>query len=136
GAKVVIFSEEEVLGYNSMIRDVAKEMQKRGLLFGNIEFSKQRGWEGFAPRTDGQLVRVHSVGPDEAAKAQPEVLTERFVRAVKERNIRVAYIRLIRHFKGEYRPNPKGGAPILHKSALEQNYEFIEGVSKELRAQP
>ena len=136
GAKVIIFSEEEVLGYNSMIRDVAKEMQKRGLLFGNIEFSKQRGWEGFAPKTNGQLVRVHSVGPDEAAKAQPEVLTERFVRAIKERNIRVAYIRLIRHFKGEYKPSPNGGAPVLHKSALQQNYDFIEGISSELRHQP
>lgn len=136
GAKVIIFSEEEVLGYNSMIRDVAKEMQKRGLLFGNIEFSKQRGWEGFAPKTNGQLVRVHSVGPDEAAKAQPEVLTERFVRAIKERNIRVAYIRLIRHFKGEYKPSPNGGQPILHKSALQQNYDFIEGISSELRHQP
>ncbi len=135
-AKVVIFSEDEVLGYNSMIRDVAKEMRARGLLFGNIEFSKQRGWEGFAPRTDGELVRVHSVGPDEAAKAQPEVLTERFVRAVKERNIRVAYIRLIRHFKGEYRIDPQTGKQVLHKSALEQNYEFIEGVSNELRRQP
>jgi hypothetical protein len=135
-AKVVIFSEDEVLGYNSMIRDVAKEMRKRGLLFGNIEFSKQRGWEAFAPKTDGELVRVHSVGPDEASKLQPEVLTERFVRAVKERDIRVAYIRLIRHFKGEYRPDPKTGKPVLHKSALEQNYEFIEGISDELRRQP
>ena len=136
GAKVVVFSEDEVLGYNSMIRDVSKEMQKRGLLFGNIEFSKQRGWEGFAPKTNGELVRVHSVGPDEAAKVQPEILTERFVRAIKERNIRVAYIRLIRHFKGEYKPSPNGGEPTLHKSALEQNYEFIEGISKELRHQP
>jgi hypothetical protein len=136
GAKVVIFAEDEVLGYNSMIRDVAAEMRRRGLVFGNIEFSKQRGWEGFAPKTDGELVRVHSVGPDEAAKAQPEVLTERFVRAVKERNIRVAYIRLIRHFKGEYRVEPKTGKSVLHKSALEQNYEFIEGISEELRQQP
>lgn len=136
GAKVIIFSEDEVLGYNSMIRDVAREMQKRGLYFGNIEFSKQRGWEGFSRSTNGQLVRVHSVGPDEAAKAQPEVLTERFVRAIKERNIRVAYIRLIRHFKGEYKPSPNGGAPVLHKSALQQNYDFIEGISDELRKQP
>jgi hypothetical protein len=136
GAKVVIFSEDEVLGYNSMIRNIAQEMQKRGLLFGNIEFSKQRGWEGFSARTNGELVRVHSVGPDEASKAQPEVLTERFVRAVKERNIRVAYIRLIRHFKGEYKLAEDGGQPELKKSALQQNYDFIEGVSRELKSQP
>jgi hypothetical protein len=140
GAKVVVFSEDEVLGYNSMIRDVAREMKERGLLFGNIEFSKQRGWEGFTQHTDGQLVRVHSVGPDEAAKFQPEVLTERFVRAVKERNIRVAYIRLIRHFKGEYgrdtAEDPDSRKIILKKSALEQNYEFIEGIARELHHAP
>jgi hypothetical protein len=135
GAKVVIFSEDEVLGYNSMIRDVAREMNQRGLLFGNIEFSKQRGWQGFTQHTKGALVRVHSVGPDEAAKAQPEVLVERFVRAIKERNIRVAYIRLIRHFKGEYKSTP-GGQPTLQKSALQQNYEFIQNVSDELHHQP
>lgn len=135
GAKVVIFAEDEVLGYNSMIREVAKEMQNRGLLFGNIEFSKQRGWEGFTARSNGQLVRVHSVGPDEAAKWQPEALTERFTRAVRERNIRVAYIRLIRHFKGEYKSSP-GEEPTLEKSALQQNYDFIEGVAKELHKQP
>jgi hypothetical protein len=135
GAKVVIFSEDEVLGYNSMIRDVARELKTRKLLFGNIEFSKQRGWEGFTHNSEGQLVRVHSVGPDEAAKAQPEVLIERFVRAVKERNIRVAYIRLIRHFKGEYKSAP-GEEPTLEKSALQQNYDFIEAVSKELNHRP
>jgi hypothetical protein len=137
GGKVVIFSEDEVLGYNSMIKDVAREMKKRGLVFGNIEFSKQRGWEAFTHYTDGQLVRVHSVGPDEAAKSQPEVLIERFVRAVKERNIRVAYIRLIRHFKGEYKSSgAPGEEPHLEKSALQQNYDFIEAVSAELHHPP
>lgn len=136
GAKVVIFAEDEVLGYNSMIGDVAREMQERGLLFGNIEFSKQRGWEGFAPKTNGELVRVHSVGPEEASRARPEVLTERFVRAVKERNIRVAYVRLIRHFKGEYQAGAEGEDLELKKSALQQNYDYIEGIAQELGQQP
>lgn len=136
GAKVVIFAEDEVLGYNSMIGDVAREMQERGLLFGNIEFSKQRGWEAFSAKSNGELVRIHSVGPDEASKARPEVLTERFVRAVKERNIRVAYVRLIRHFKGEYQPSSESDDLELKKSALQQNYDYIEGIAEELQRQP
>lgn len=101
GAHVVICSEEEVLGYNSIIKDVAREMRKRELLFGNIEFTKQRGWDDFSRQTEGMLVRVHSVGGDEVAKAKIEMLIDRYARAVKERNIRVAYIRLIRQAKGE-----------------------------------
>ena len=124
GARVVLFSEDEVLGYDTLYKEVGDEMKKRGLLFGNIEFSKQRGWNDFASQTDGMVVRVHSVGIDEAAKGKPDLLIDRYGRAIRERNVRVAYIRLLRQFKGE----PKTG-----ESALQQNLDFIAGITREVR---
>lgn len=142
GARVVIFAEDEVVGYDTMIKATALELRRRNLLFGNIEFTKQRGWQDFAKQTEGRLVRVHSVGGDEAAKVKSEVLIERFSRAVKERNIRVAYIRLARQFKGEYEVAAAGESgttpqtPTQIKTALDQNLHFIGQVSEKLRAQP
>ena len=69
GARVVIFADDEVLGYDSLLSSVAREMRKRGLIFTNIEFSKQRGSRDFAMNTEGELVRLHTVTGDEAARA-------------------------------------------------------------------
>lgn len=135
GAHVVILSEDEVLGYSTMVPLVAREMRSRGLLFGTVEFAKQKGNDGLASGTDGLLVRVHSVSGEEAAKAKPEILEDRYVRAVKERNIRVAYIRLIRQFKGELAMK-EGQDPEQKKTALEQNLQFIQQISTELRQAP
>ena len=129
GARVVIFSEDEVVGYDSLVKQVAAEMQDRKLLFGNIEFTKQRGWQDFAKLTAGNLVRVHSVGGDEAAKARVELLVDRYARAIKERDIRVAYIRLVRQFKGKAADENNQA-----KSALQQNLDFVQAVSDELVA--
>jgi hypothetical protein len=152
GARVIIFSEDEVLGYDSLIGPVAKEMRQRGLLFGNIEFTKQRGWPDFAARTEGKVVRVHSVGGDEAAKTKTHLLVDRFARSVKERNVRVAYIRLVRQFKGEVPPDePKGRLGQLrdrvvqmftgppkpqNRSALQQNLDFVRDVRDDLVKSP
>ncbi|MDF2439574.1 MAG: hypothetical protein JWN98_558, partial [Abditibacteriota bacterium] len=147
GARIVIFSEDEVLGYDTLIGEVAKEMRDRGLIFGNIEFTKQRGWPDFTARTEGNVVRVHNVGGDEAAKAKTHLLVDRYARSIKERNVRVAYIRLIRQFKGEPPPKPPGfmarlkqsvfrQPPAAQKTALQQNLDFVADVAKEVRAAP
>jgi hypothetical protein len=135
GARVVIFSEDEVMGYDSLIRTVAKEMRDHGLIFGNIEFTKQLGWQDFAKQTEGKLVRVHSVGGVEASKARVELLVDRYARAIKERDIRVAYIRLVRQFKGKVdETDPRNTEK--NKTPLQQNLDFISEVNRELRAQP
>lgn len=135
GAKVVIFAEDEVLGYESLITGAAREMRRRGLIFTNIEFTKQRGSVDFAKSSEGQLVRLHTITADEAARAEQEVLVDRFVRAAKERDMRVLYVRLVRQEKGEPKlPNPAEKLPPieLEKTAYQQNLDFIEQVSSEL----
>ncbi len=135
GAKVVIFAEDEVLGYESLVSGAAREMRRRGLVFTNIEFSKQRGGPDFAKNTEGALVRLHTVTADEAARAKPDILVDRFVRAAKERNMRVLYLRLVRQQKGEPKIPEEGVKlpPIeLEKTPYRQNLDFIERVSSDL----
>jgi hypothetical protein len=139
GARVVIFSEDEVLGYNTMIPVVSRELKQRKLLFGAIEFSKQRGLDDIMKRSDGMMVRVHSVSGDEAAKAKRDVLVERYVRAIKERNIRVAYIRLFPQLKGDYELPVAGEAAetlSLKQNAMEQNIDLIAQIARELKHPP
>ncbi len=131
GARVVIFSEDEVLGYDTLLPLASKEMRARGLLFGNVEFTKQRGWEEFATRSEGQVVRVHSVSQDEAAKVKTHLLVDRYARAIKERDVRVAYIRLIRQYKGEI--DPETGKTL---TPLQQNLNFVASVSRDVKTSP
>src|SRR5262249_50745349 len=94
GARVVVFTGEEVLGYQARVEATARSMQAHGLLFGSVELSKQRGDEDLGKALDAGIVRVHAILPAELARLAPPVAIERYVRAVRERNIRVAYLRL------------------------------------------
>ena len=139
GAKVVIFADDEVLGYDSLTSAVAREMRNRGLIFTNIEFSKQRGSRDFAMNTEGNLVRLHTVTGDEAARADPEVLVERFVRAARERDMRVLYVRLLRQQKGEpveVKPGDAKAPLKLELTPYQQNLEFMERVKADLTRPP
>ena len=139
GARVVIFADDEVLGYDTLVSSVARQMRARGLIFTNIEFAKQRGSGDFAIATEGDLVRLHTVNGDEAARADPEVLVERFVRAARERDMRVLYLRLLRQQKGEpveVKPGDVGAPVALEKTPYQQNLEFVQRVSDDLLRDP
>ena len=139
GAKVVIFADDEVVGYDTLVSSVARQMRARGLIFTNIEFAKQRGSGDFAKMTEGDLVRLHTVNGDEAARADPEVLVDRFVRAGRERNMRVLYLRVLRQQKGEpveVLPGELKAPLTLEKTPYQQNLDFVESVSASLRHNP
>ena len=139
GAKVVVFSGDEVLGYESLMSSAAREMRKRGLIYTNIEFSKQRGVREFAMDTEGALARLHTVTGDEAARADPEVLIERFVRAARERDMRVLYVLLLRQQKGEpvaVKPGDLKAPLTLKQTPYQQNLDFMQRVSEDLTRPP
>jgi hypothetical protein len=94
GARVLLFDGEEVLGYRERIRDVAGAMRRLGLTAGIIEFAKQRGEQELANALDGAVIRAHSVAKQELAMRSPEEIISRFVRAVRERNVRICYLRI------------------------------------------
>lgn len=94
----VIFFGDEVLGYRDLIPEVAAacagESGSRAVTFGMIEFAKQAGEERLARELGSRIVRVHSINEREMLRYEPLAAAERFVRAARERNIRVCFVRL------------------------------------------
>ncbi len=163
GARVVFTGEDQVLGFQSLLAPVAREMRRRGLLFALVEFNKTRGAGDMAMASEGKMVRVHTVLPEEALGNQPELMVDRYVRAAKERNMRVLFIRLMRHQKGEPAPvNQDGSSSLLKrllsvfgggnattslpsdqpallqldKTAYQQNMDFVQSVSDDIARPP
>lgn len=95
GIGTVIFSGLEVLGFRTAIREAAEAIELIGLTYGSVEFGKQKGDEPLSTALHGRLVRVHSVSDGEMGQLSEADLVERFVRASRERNIRVCYVRLL-----------------------------------------
>jgi hypothetical protein len=94
GAKAVIFSGDEVLGFRALLPLTAQTMRQHGLLYGSVEFGKQKGDERLTRLMLDRVVRVHSVTAAEMSTLSLGDLLERFTRAVRERNIRLCYVRL------------------------------------------
>lgn len=138
-ANVVFMGDDQVVGFESLISPVEREMRKRDLTFTVVEFGKTRGAGDMAMNTEGKMARVHTVLPDEALGAEPELLVDRYVRAAKERNMRVLFLRLMRHQKGEpeaVKPGDLDAPLLLEKSAFAQNMELVEKVSSEIKRAP
>ncbi|MCX6361061.1 MAG: DUF5693 family protein [Armatimonadetes bacterium] len=94
GARSVIFTGTEVMGFRSGLPDAADALTASGLTWGQVEFGKQKGDERLAELLKGRFLRVHSIAEAELSQIAPSEAVERFVRAARERNIRLCYVRL------------------------------------------
>ncbi|GBC96806.1 hypothetical protein HRbin16_02615 [bacterium HR16] len=94
GAKAIVFSGDEVLGFRALLPLTAESMRQLGMLYGSVEFGKQKGDEQLTRLLLDRVVRVHSVTDAEMSSLSPGELLERYTRAVRERNIRLCYVRL------------------------------------------
>jgi hypothetical protein len=112
-AEVVIFSGTEVFGHYGLHKEAADAFERSGMLFGQVEFGKQKGDERLASALQGRFVRVHSISDSEMGTLSEDEAIDRFVRAVRERNIRLCYVRLVT-FVGE--------------DALERNLRYLGSI--------
>ncbi len=94
GAKLIVFSGDEVLGFRALLSLTADTMRQHEMLYGSVEFGRQKGDQALTRRLLDRTVRVHSVTTAEMATLSPGELIERYTRAVRERNIRLCYVRL------------------------------------------
>lgn len=117
GITTLIFSGEEVLGFRGLVETAADHIKSFGMIYGSVEFARQRGDAGMSRHLDGQFVRVHSIPLAEMAGMPSGTAIQRFARAVKERNIRVCYIRLF---------ESTGEDPV------KANAEFVYGIRREI----
>lgn len=95
GIDTVIFQGLEVLGYRGQEKVAAEALQRAGLKYGQVEFGKQKGDEKLGAALKGEFVRVHSISEGEMGTLDENEAIDRFVRAARERNIRLCYVRLL-----------------------------------------
>lgn len=95
GIQLVVFSGTEVFGYYGQHREAAEAFRRAGVWYGQVEFGRQKGDGPLARALRGRYVRVHSISEGEMGTLSESEAVERFVRAARERNIRLCYVRLL-----------------------------------------
>ena len=93
GYDTVIFDGDEITGYPDRINLLSQAMKKVGIKYGWIEIIKQDGDQKLRGLMKQDIVRVHSVPRDELLKISKEEALNRFTKAVRERGIRLIYVR-------------------------------------------
>jgi hypothetical protein len=91
----LIFFGDQVLGNGNeeSLKEMANFLDEKKLFWGYTEFVGQKGETILARQVPGQTIRVHSIPPDEIKNYTPLEARERFLRAVKERSVRLLYVR-------------------------------------------
>jgi len=91
----IIFEGETILGYptkESLIH-TAELLKIKEYPFGIIEFAGQKGIETVAHQASELAVRVHSITKEEIEIISKQKAIERWIRAAKERKVRIFYIK-------------------------------------------
>lgn len=88
-SRVVIFEGSAVPDPAS----TAEPMKQRGFAVGLVEFASQQGAGELARRLGLAAVGVHSMKAEEMASTTVEAAVARYLRAVRERGVRVLYLR-------------------------------------------
>jgi len=117
GARAVLFAGNCILGYRDYLEDAAEALEKRQLPYASLEFGKQYGDAGLCRQLGGGVLRAHAITETEMADMAPRQATDRFLRAARERGIRLLYVRLFLN----------GAAP-----SLEKNHDYVDGISRRL----
>ncbi|MCL5104019.1 MAG: DUF5693 family protein [Armatimonadetes bacterium] len=94
GVNKIIFFGDQVLGFKGAVDDTAKALIDNGLYFGRVEFSKQKGELKLADKARSNVLVVHSITAEEMPKLDQSSIMERFQRGVRERGVRMCYVRM------------------------------------------
>lgn len=91
----IIFEGETVLGYplKENLLFTAELLKIKEYPFGIIEFAGQKGIETVAHQASELAVRVHSITKEEIEIISIQKAIERWIRAAKERKVRIFYIK-------------------------------------------
>jgi hypothetical protein len=102
-AHTVIFFglRNQVVGYPDAIDATANALRRNNAQFGTIETydvkQNQAGSDGLAKDLPDRTVRVQAIAKVEQDKLRPEEIIQRYALGVRERNVRVVYLRPFGH---------------------------------------
>lgn len=94
GVSTIVFYGDQVYGFKGAVKDTADALAANGLYLGRVEFSKQKGDQKLAERAVANTITVHSIAGDEMPKMNLPVIVDRFQKAVRERGVRMCYVRM------------------------------------------
>ena len=99
---VIFFGQRnEVLGFPDHLDDTANAFKKSGLNFGTIEtydkIQVQKGNDGLAEKAIERTARVQAISKTELDKLDYNTVIARYLLGVRERNVRVVYLRPFSH---------------------------------------
>ncbi len=117
----IIFEGETALGYppKENLIHTAELLKIKEYPFGIIEFAGQKGIETVAHQASELAVRVHSITKEEMEIISKQKAIERWIRAAKERKVRIFYIK----------PFMKSNSDLI-----EENFAYIKTIKEELKA--
>ena len=91
---IIIFDGASLLGNSMLLDETKNSIVENNFLYGSIEFGKQRGDSALGIMLNGgNFVRVHSISTEEMNSMTNSKAIERFSLAIKDRNIRVLFVR-------------------------------------------
>lgn len=93
GASVYLPLGEQVIGFRDSIDRTADALEETAMLYATPEFSKIAGDAKLAEATKRYLVRLHPIQGAEVDKLSPAEFNERFVKASRERGMRMLLVR-------------------------------------------
>lgn len=120
----IVFAGDEVSGYPDNIDKTAAIMKNNKVKFGMIEpfIARQKGADRLAKLLNFDLLRVHSIQQKEMDKYSLAKIVDRYIRAVRERNVRFLYLK-----------------PFLEKKEngdlLASNINYLSRLKNELKVQ-
>lgn len=105
-----------VLGYDRFLEEVAERAENMGLIYGDMEFEQLKGEAQLIDLMELRAIRVHTINSEEMRSYTVSTAVERFVRAIRERNIRGVYLHLF----------------TVDENALEVNLDYVGLLRDEL----
>jgi hypothetical protein len=97
---LVILGAVESPGYPDRLAEYATVLQELGARVGVVEFAQQKGVQALT--SPSQMVRVHGINQRELESLTPSRIVARYMRAVRERNIRILYLRPFLEGEGQW----------------------------------
>ncbi len=123
--RTVVFDLNEVLGYERLVQEAGRALREAGAVYGRVEVlvpaRRMRGEEAMTESMRPQVLRVASIAPEELERLPVDSAVDRFLRGVRERNLRMVYVR----------PYLQTTAGV---DAVQFNLAYVERIAEGLRA--
>jgi hypothetical protein len=117
GVKVYLPLGDEVLGFRAVTDQTLDELRANKILYASIEFGKIAGDVRMVEKGKDIVVRLHSAQTAELDKLTPFDAQDRYVKAARERNMRILLVRPL---------------SLSARAPVNEYCEFIGGITRQI----